>query len=166
MPPRYRVKTSSSVLTATREEAPAASKSQCSFEYRESTLPLAKSNNTVFGFALLIRSRGYSMLGFGDIIIPALLVSFCLRFDYALALRNPARWAQQCFLTRYSYFFGVLFAYVAGETLLYCILHTIIDIIHRSCHYVHRAICHEVTSAGTLVSVTLVSTRPSCDLSH
>eukprot|EP00053_Salpingoeca_punica_P017033 m.162839 g.162839 ORF g.162839 m.162839 type:complete len:544 (+) comp17098_c0_seq1:169-1800(+) len=55
--------------------------------------------------------QGFSMLGFGDVIIPSLLVSLCLRFDCLCRLagkRSPVSWL------RFPYAAASLLAYMCG----------------------------------------------------
>ena len=37
---------------------------------------------------MLDYSKGFAMLGLGDIVVPGLVVAIALRFDYALALKR------------------------------------------------------------------------------
>eukprot|EP00164_Ancoracysta_twista_P000972 GFYU01001272.1.p1 GENE.GFYU01001272.1~~GFYU01001272.1.p1 ORF type:complete len:537 (+),score=140.17 GFYU01001272.1:178-1788(+) len=54
--------------------------------------------------------EGYSLLGLGDIVLPSLLITYCLRFDVARGYAlNRSYWALTCV----GYFFGLIFTYVA-----------------------------------------------------
>eukprot|EP00051_Salpingoeca_urceolata_P031699 m.12595 g.12595 ORF g.12595 m.12595 type:complete len:557 (-) comp4307_c0_seq1:43-1713(-) len=56
----------------------------------------------------------FSLLGFGDVLIPSLLVSLCLRFDYTVAGANLPAWHRKSVFGRYPFFIVSCVAYSVG----------------------------------------------------
>ncbi|KAH7923719.1 hypothetical protein BV22DRAFT_1036005 [Leucogyrophana mollusca] len=65
-------------------------------------------------------SRGFTMLGLGDIVIPGTFIALALRYDYARSLRSSAK--DRGSFSK-PYFYAALTAYVAGLVTTMTVMH-------------------------------------------
>lgn len=91
------------------------------------TVPYLGSHHGGFSPATALDDLPVFMLGLGDIVVPGMVVSFCLRFDVWRAYRVPADSAPRRFyhLVPYAkpYFWAALAGYCAGAGASFVALH-------------------------------------------
>lgn len=70
--------------------------------------------------AIFSTSKGFTMLGLGDIVVPGLFISLALRYDYSRHTRSNSR--APSFVK--PYFYAALSSYVAGLVTTMTVMHT------------------------------------------
>lgn len=67
-------------------------------------------------------SRGFTMLGLGDIVIPGVFVALALRYDYDRHIRSAPKGRAAASFSK-PYFYAAMSAYILGLTTTMTVMH-------------------------------------------